>query len=128
MTKDDLADLLKKAGLPPESECIGKVFAFTWTYGDGGSVRATGRIDGLEAHVDTGLGSRSFRIITSSLAPRRRASETHQNPPSLSYREEHENYGQVWPARWQLYYDDLRPLEQSGPNNPVLFEGQFELL
>ncbi|HWH16056.1 MAG TPA: hypothetical protein VNU25_00465 [Candidatus Paceibacterota bacterium] len=107
-----LAGLLSKADLPQEAECLGKVFAFTWTNAEGVEHRVTGRIDGISIISDE---SDSLHIISASL-PRRR--EHAVSPPSLSFNEA---------DGWYIYFADLEHFEQSS-DSPVIFYGTFELL
>lgn len=60
---------LAKAGLPPERECIGRSFAFTWTDVKGQVHRLTSQILGLHFdNIETGEGGvLSFAITTAPL-------------------------------------------------------------
>ncbi|HEY4519740.1 MAG TPA: hypothetical protein VJH33_01745 [Candidatus Paceibacterota bacterium] len=125
-TQSILARLLAKAGLPPENECIGKIFAFTWTNQDAIRHRVIGRIDGLDCADIYSVNSGKFTIVTTSLKPRR--SNT-TNIPTISFRDEHDSFNNTRePATWHIYFNDLGPLEHSGPENPQIYSGTFELL
>lgn len=123
---DVIPRLLKKAELPNEKECIGQIFAFTWVDQDEEMHRVIGRIDGLEGVADNGVGYEKLIIVTSSLR-RRRCNST--NPPTISFAGEHDSFGnQRVSAKWWIYFDDLGPMEQSGPENPQIYDGTFRLL
>ena len=72
--------------------------------------RVTGRIDGLRVNSDFD----TLVVISASLPRRRERAVSH---PSLGFGE----------RGWYIYFADLEPLEQSS-DNPVIFDGSFELL
>ncbi|MBI2030640.1 hypothetical protein HYT05_03390, partial [Candidatus Kaiserbacteria bacterium] len=76
--------------------------------------------------VATTWSTGNFTIVTTSLKPRR--SNT-TNMPTISFWDEHDSFNNTRePATWYINFNDLGPLEHSGPENPQIYKGTFELL
>ena len=114
--KETMRRLLAEAELPIEGDCIGRVFAFTWADEHGAERRVVGRIDGLAITGD-GEHHSLLNVVSNSLRKRRDEANT---LPIITYRRSKQG--------WHIYFGDLRPLEQSSPDNPQIYDGVFELL
>lgn len=115
--KKELQSLLAEAGLPKESELIGRKFAFTYITaknrepGVGDVVRVTGTILGI--HICNRL--KNFALVTTPL-PQRRTSHTFE--PAINFYGGGSNYSGSW--RISFLREDINEVEN--------FNGEFELL
>ncbi len=119
-----LANLLPKAGLPSEAECIGRIFAFNWS-AEGTAYRVVGRIDGLKVHAFEGEAATSF-WLTSAALPLRDLSRS-RGPSWLHFESEPNHLGKILPPQWTIYFSDV-PIGPGSSEVPNFIEGTFELL